>query len=328
MASPRFVIYGAGGVGGTIGGCLHQGGHEVVLIARGAHYEALRARGLELRWPGGSEVLPIETVDHPSRLSWRGGDDDVVLLTMKSQHTTAALEDLVRSGYRGPVVCAQNGVANERMALRRFERVYGLCVQLPATFLEAGVVLAHSDDCAGLLDLGRYPHGTDQVAEDVAAALRGSRMLSDADPAVMGKKYGKLLMNLGNALDAACGRSGFTSDLGKAVRAEGRTALDAAGIEVTAQAKDRMARVTIRPVGEDGHKGSSSWQSLARGTGSIETDYLNGEITLLGRLHGVPTPVNAMLVDVANEMARDGVPPGSYTVEQLQQRLEQRLGGR
>jgi 2-dehydropantoate 2-reductase len=302
MGSTRFIIYGAGGVGGTIGGCLHQGGHDVVLVARGTHYEALAARGLELRWPGGVDVLAIPTVDHPSRIDWRGGNDDVVLLTMKSQHTTAALDDLVRSGYRGPVVCVQNGVANERMALRRFEAVYGMCVQLPATYLDDGVVLAHSDDRAGLLDVGRYPHGTDAVAEGVASAVDSSRMLSDPDPAIMGKKYSKLLMNLGNALDAA-------------------------GIEVTNQAKERMARVTIRPVGEDGHKGSSSWQSLARGTGSIEADYLNGEITLLGRLHGVPTPVNAMLQDLANEMARDRLAPGSFTVEQLERRLEQHPGG-
>jgi len=118
------------------------------------------------------------------------------------------------------------------------------------------------------------------------------------------------------------GRAGFASHLAKEARAEGRAALEAAGIEVTHQAKDRMARVTIRPVGEDGHKGSSSWQSLARGTGSIETDYLNGEITMLGRMHGVPTPVNAMLQDVAIDMARDALPPGSFTVEQLEARLE------
>jgi len=320
--APRFVIYGAGGVGGTIGGCLYQGGHEVMLIARGSHHDALVARGLELRWPGGSEVLPIPTVDHPGRIDWRGGDRDVVLLTMKSQHTTGALDDLTQSRYRGPVVSVQNGVANERMALRRFEAVYGICVQLPATFLDDGVVLAHSDDRAGLLDIGRFPHGVDAVTEAVAGALESSRMLSEPDPAVMGKKYSKLLMNLGNALDAACGRAGFASHLAKEARAEGRAALEAAGIEVTHQAKDRMAQVTIRPVGEDGHKGSSSWQSLARGTGSIETDYLNGEITLLGRVHGVPTPVNAMLQDVANDMARDALPPGSFTVEQLEARLE------
>ena len=52
--------------------------------------------------------------------------------------------------------------------------------------------------------------------------------------------------------------------------------------------------------------GSSSWQSLARGTGAIETDYLNGEIVLLGRLHGVPTPLNAALCAVAGRYARQG----------------------
>ena len=52
--------------------------------------------------------------------------------------------------------------------------------------------------------------------------------------------------------------------------------------------------------GRQSRPGASSWQSLARGTGSIEADYLNGEIVLLGRLHGVATPVNAALQRLAN----------------------------
>ena len=44
----RFVVYGAGAIGGVIGARLHQHGHEVVLIARGAHLEAIRARGLRI----------------------------------------------------------------------------------------------------------------------------------------------------------------------------------------------------------------------------------------------------------------------------------------
>jgi 2-dehydropantoate 2-reductase len=315
----RVIVYGAGGVGGTIGGFLHHHGHDVVLVARGRHLEALQAGGLELRSPTDTFRLAVPAVAHPSEL--RFGPGDVVVLTMKGQDTAAALDDLVGSGYRGPVVCAQNGVANERMALRRFEAVYGLCVQLPATFLEPGVVLSHSDDRPGLLDVGRYPHGRDETAEEVAGALEASGFLSEADPAVMAKKYAKLLMNLGNALDAACGRDGWRSELNEGARAEGRAVLAAAGIAVVDQDKSRMRRVTIRTVGEEGHKGSSSWQSLARGTGSIEADWLNGEITLLGRLHGVPTPVNALLQDVANEMARERRPPGSYTVAQLLARL-------
>jgi hypothetical protein len=50
---------------------------------------------------------------------------------------------------------------------------------------------------------------------------------------------------------------------------------------------------------------------------SIETDYLNGEITLLGRVHGVPTPVNDLLQRLASQMAREGKPPGSMAVEEV-----------
>jgi 2-dehydropantoate 2-reductase len=59
--------------------------------------------------------------------------------------------------------------------------------------------------------------------------------------------------------------------------------------------------------------GGSSTQSLARGTGSIETDYLNGEIVLLGRLHGVPVPANAWLAALSARLVRDGLPPGAVT---------------
>ena len=57
--------------------------------------------------------------------------------------------------------------------------------------------------------------------------------------------------------------------------------------------------------------GGSSTQSLARGTGSIETDYLNGEIVLLGRLHGVPVPANAYFVGLSARLVRDRAKPGS-----------------
>ncbi len=63
--------------------------------------------------------------------------------------------------------------------------------------------------------------------------------------------------------------------------------------------------------------GSSSWQSLARGTGSIEADHLNGEIVLLARLHGAAAPLNEALQRLAGEFARAGRAPGSLTPEEL-----------
>ncbi|MGH9228389.1 MAG: ketopantoate reductase C-terminal domain-containing protein, partial [Acidimicrobiales bacterium] len=68
-------------------------------------------------------------------------------------------------------------------------------------------------------------------------------------------------------------------------------------------------------------QGGSSWQSLARGLRSVETDYLTGEIVLLGRLHRVPTPVNDLLQRLANRMAAEGRPPGSVAAEDVLARL-------
>jgi len=67
--------------------------------------------------------------------------------------------------------------------------------------------------------------------------------------------------------------------------------------------------------------GGSSIQSLKRGTGTIETDYLNGQIVLLGRLHGVRTPLNAGLVAIGHELVARGAKPGSMSEAELRTRL-------
>ncbi|MDQ1459732.1 MAG: 2-dehydropantoate 2-reductase, partial [Actinomycetota bacterium] len=61
--------------------------------------------------------------------------------------------------------------------------------------------------------------------------------------------------------------------------------------------------------------------SLRRGTGSLETDYLNGEIAMLARLHSVASPVNALLQATANDAARRRLPPGSIRASDLLERL-------
>src|SRR5688572_33293820 len=88
----RYVVYGAGGIGGVLGARLHQSGHDVVLIARGAHYEVIRERGLRLRSSVEDITLDIPVADHPSGVEWR--DEDVVFLAMKSQDTVNAIEAL------------------------------------------------------------------------------------------------------------------------------------------------------------------------------------------------------------------------------------------
>ena len=116
------------------------------------------------------------------------------------------------------------------------------------------------------------------------------------------------MRNLANALEAACGRAGRQSYLVRLARDEAAACYRAAGIDSATQQEvlaRRQAMSPIRLTQGLTYKDSSSWQSLARRTGTIEADWLNGEIVLLGRLHGVPTPVNAALRRAANRLARE-----------------------
>jgi 2-dehydropantoate 2-reductase len=73
-----------------------------------------------------------------------------------------------------------------------------------------------------------------------------------------------------------------------------------------------------RDAGDRPRGGSSTWQSVARASGRIETDYLNGEIVLLGRLHGVATPVNEALQALAARLARERGRPGSVPLAEIE----------
>src|SRR5947207_15053255 len=69
----RYIVIGAGAIGGTIGGKLAASGHEVVLVSRGAHLGALRAKGLTLATPAGTSTLDIPAVGGPGPLDLRDG---------------------------------------------------------------------------------------------------------------------------------------------------------------------------------------------------------------------------------------------------------------
>jgi 2-dehydropantoate 2-reductase len=322
----RFVILGAGAVGGTIGGRLADSGHDVLLLARGAHAEAMRRDGLRLATPERVIRVRVPVIDRPADLPLR--DDDVLILTTKTQHTADLLDALPRRDL--PVVCAQNGVENERLALRRCERVYAMVVMLPAAHLEPGHVDAQGTPYSGLLDVGRYVEGVDETATTVAAALSASGFTSEPVERIMRWKYAKLLRNLGNALQALCGLDlddgslKQVMDLDAQAREEAVACYLAEGID-WASDEEWLARrgkqVEWAPVEGRDRTGGSTWQSLARGAATLEGDYLNGEIVLLGRQHGIATPVNTLLQQEAAALARAGGSPGSVRPQQLVERL-------
>jgi len=320
----RYVVYGAGGIGGVIGARLFASGAETTLIARGEHGRVLRTKGLRLVAPDGSATLPIPTVEHPRALDL--DDQTVIMLCMKSQHTLQALEDLSLCAPTGiHVLCMQNGVANEPLALRFFANVYASVVVLPALFLRPGEVVTHADGAGAVLDTGCFPHGTNAVAETIAADLTAAGFSARPDAQVMRAKYGKLRVNLLNVLQAGLTDFNASKPIQKMLRDEASACFTAAGIDCANRqemAERRQGVFNMVDIPGYERTAGSSWQSLARGTGDIETEYLNGEICWLGRLHGVPTPANDACVAMARALVRRDAGPGIFSSAELLAQIE------
>ncbi|WP_207084078.1 2-dehydropantoate 2-reductase [Nocardioides sp. S5] len=304
-----YVVYGAGAVGGVIGGHLHRAGLQVTLVARGDHLAAIRRDGLLLDAGDGRHRIDAPATDTAADVDWSA--DTVVVLAVKSHQAHAALADLRRHAPDDvAVVCATNGVATETAALRLFARTYAVCVMLPATHLEPGVVVAGCHPTPAILDIGRIPQGTDATTAAVAADLRAAGIVSQERPDILAWKRRKLLMNLGNGVDASFSRGDAADQLADLAVAEGEQVLAAAGLEVVTAAADTERRGSILQRRTDlERRGGSTWQSLSRGTGDSEIDYLAGEVVLVGRLHGVPTPVNEAVVAATRSLAYAGAEP-------------------
>jgi 2-dehydropantoate 2-reductase len=283
-----YVLYGAGAVGGVIGGRLALAGHDVTLVARGEHLARILADGLVLDTAEGRHAVPAPATETAAGIEWR--DDTVVVLAVKSHQTEAALADLVRHAPEAvPVVCAQNGVTNEPATLRRFAHTYAITVMLPAQHLEPGVVVQGCHPVPGILDIGRYPSGTDQVTERVSDDLGSAGFESVPRPDIMAWKYRKLVTNAVG--DVAAVLPDEADELRPLVRAEAEAALAAAGVPTVSHEADRERRGDLLQGRPDVDGPNSLGQSLARGL-DTEVDFRAGEIVLLGRLHGLPTPAS------------------------------------
>jgi 2-dehydropantoate 2-reductase len=332
----RYVIVGAGAIGGTIGGVLARAGVPTVLVARGRHAETLASAGLMLRTPDGIFHTAVTAVSGAEQL--RLTPDDVLVFTTKTQQLDVALQQWVDQPVYGaggvvgtagelvPALTALNGVVAEEKALRYFRRVFGICVWLPAVHLEAGEVIVRSWPVAGQFHVGRWPArlctpADTELLRELDAAWTPAGIRINVVDDIAPWKYNKLLSNLGNAVGALA--AGGT-DLGALVgplRDEAEHVLDTAGIEFVSFEVSTEARVngpTPRPVpGADTGASNSTWQSLSRNTGDVETDFFNGEIVRIAHQHGIDAPINAALARAAREAVRDQVGPSHYSAAQL-----------
>ncbi len=331
----RYLIIGAGAIGGAIGGRLAMAGIDVALVARGEQLAALQRDGLRLRTPDEDVRVHPPAVAGPDELSLTL--DDVLVLTTKTQQAVAALATWAdvpvrdgtelggTAGERLPILTALNGVASEVMAQRYFRRVFGVCVWMPAVHLVPGEVIIRSSPRSGLLHVGRVPvldqDSDHQLLAEIAADWGRANFDVPLPAEVMPWKYRKLLSNIGNVFQALVSGNGDWRPLARAAETEARQVLDAAGIayiDEEEEARVRDAGFAMKPVpGVVDDPGGSTWQSLVRGTGNVETDYLNGEIVAIAHRIGREAPVNARLAALARQAAATGAQPGDLSADAL-----------
>jgi 2-dehydropantoate 2-reductase len=334
----RYVIIGAGAIGGTVGGVLARAGVPTVLVARGRHAAVLAAEGITLKTPDATLRTAVTTASRPDDVVLT--DRDVLVFATKTQQLDGALQEWVDRPVHGPggvvgtagellpAMTALNGVAAEDKAMRYFRRVFGICVWLPAVHLEPGEVIVRAWPVVGQFHIARWPASlrTPDDAELLAGLAEawtaaGIRVRTPDDVAPW--KYNKLLSNLGNAVGALTVDA--AAEVVTALRREGENVLRQAGIEFISFEVSTATRVdgpTIRPVpGADTGPSNSTWQSLSRQTGNVETDFFNGEIVGIAHRHGIEAPLNTALARAARGTVRDGFGPGRYSAQQLAELL-------
>ncbi|HEV7369877.1 2-dehydropantoate 2-reductase [Arenibaculum sp.] len=327
MSLPRRIgVVGAGAIGGYLAARFALAGHEVAIVARGAHLDAVRRDGLRLRTREGERTARVLATDRAAGL----GPCDVVFLTVKA-HGIEALADAVAGLARPgvPLVPVLNGIPwwyfqgldgpfrdrpvravdPEGRLLARFgaSTLVGGVAHTAATLEGPGIVRLTTD---GDFLFGAADPRDDAAARLVAQAAEAAGLRARASEAIRRDIWVKLAGNAAfNPVSALTGaRFGeicASEPLLAIVRAAMREAMAVGGRHGIDFPVDVEARIAM--AGKVGGAKSSMLQDLERGR-PVETGAILGAVVELGRLAGVPAPTLALLEALVAERANH--PPG------------------
>lgn len=289
----RILVFGAGALGSVVAARL-AGAHDVALVGRRAHVEAIRRRGLKVS--GKTEIVAtgLEAVTSVGELG--GPPPEVVLLTVKSYDTAAAVAALSPFRDASVLVSLQNGLGNEETIAAGASRVLGAVINQGATLLGPGEVF-HAG--TGDTELGPFEGTTMDDARALAAAFEGVGMPAVACEDIRARIWSKVILNAAvNPLTALLRmRTGelLGSDdlLGALDLVVDESVAIARACGVTLDAGELLD--LIRKVVEATRDNRSSMlQDLEKGR-RTEIDAINGALIDRAREHGLACPVNELL---------------------------------
>ncbi len=330
VSGPVIGIAGAGSIGCFVGGMLAAGGRRVALLARPRVIVEIEANGLRSTSSEGfDQTIPRASLvlsENPSVF----GDAGIVLVTVKSVDTADMAGIIAKHAPADAIVISlQNGVGN----------VAGLRERLPGRRVLGGMVPFN----VIALGEGRFHRATsgDIVIERDKAlpaenlSVPGLRVRSTAN--IEGVQWGKLLLNLNNALNALADlplrrqigqrewRRLFADQVAEglaAIRAEGirpvsPTPVPLAGLPSLLRLPDTIFEALLgRTMKIDPEARSSMWEDLKHGR-RTEIDYLQGVITGIAARHGLKAPLSRRIVELIRQAEREGKGSPGLTPEQV-----------
>lgn len=300
----KFLVFGAGSLGSAIGGLLQQAGHDVTLLGRPAHLDAIAAGGLRLDglW-GTHHIHGLRLASLEEQLD--GDDWDVILITVKTYDTAAAVEACRRLvGPQTVVVSIQNGHGNVDLMAAVFgpERVLGARV-ITGAELEPGhvTITGHAD----ALRIGPHHGEPEQMptARRIAAALKEAGVPAEPTDQFLAYLWAKLIYNcalnpLGALLRKRYGElvaHAPTRRVMSTIIAEAFAVCQAHGIPLFHQQPAEYEKIFD---GQMVPATASHYPSMMRDLdrrGRSEIDSMNGAVVRLAAEHGLKVPANELL---------------------------------
>lgn len=293
----KIVVMGAGALGGYFGGRLAQAGHEVWLIARGAHLKAMREDGLRIVSPkGDAHVKNIRATSDPGE----PGPAEIVLFTVKNRDVETAAEAIRPAlGTATMVVTCQNGItAWERLgAVIGREHVLPGVARIPGEVSAPGVVRhtaeldmllfgepdgAHSARCETLRDVLADAGTTPVIARNVLHELWSKFCAQSA----LASLTTLTRLDIGPLRSNEVSARLFRDAIAEAY-AVGRAAVPDLPDDTPQVNWDFVMRFPP-------HMHASMLDDLNRGK-PLEHEYLSGDVVRLGERYGVPTPIHSVL---------------------------------
>lgn len=289
----RIVVVGAGAMGSWVGALLAHAGHDVTLVARREHAEAVAARGLVVSGKTELRVKP-KAVDRARDAEV----PDLLILSVKAYDTPRALADAAPLlGQRTRVLSMQNGLGNvEKIAEAVDDRlVFAAVTTHGVTFVEPGHV-RHAG--VGYFRVGS-PANEHAAARELAGLFVDAGLDAEFSEGILGEVWAKVVVNASiNPLTAITGlRNGALLELAPLRELMQRVveeAVDVARAEGAPLPDDDLL-VRARRVAElTAANKSSMLQDVEKGR-QTEIDAICGEIVARGMRHGIDTPVNLTL---------------------------------